>query len=44
MLWVGQRVQYGDFFATMPGAFARELNPALWNSADLSTAVAKAAH
>lgn len=37
MLWVGLSVQYGDFFATMPGAFAKDLNPALWNSADLST-------
>jgi hypothetical protein len=26
----------GDFYATMPGAFAETLNPALWNSEDLA--------
>lgn len=26
----------GDFFATMPGAYAETLNPALWHSEDLS--------
>ena len=26
----------GDFFATMPPAYAEQVNPALWNSSDLS--------
>src|SRR3954466_10903677 len=25
----------GDFMATLPGAYARQLNPTLWNSDDL---------
>jgi hypothetical protein len=29
-------VNRGDFYATMPGGFARELNPVLWNSPDLA--------
>ena len=29
-------VTYGDFAATLPGAYAESLNPTLWNSPDLS--------
>lgn len=29
----------GDFFATLPGAYAQSLNPALWNSKDLQMAM-----
>ena len=27
-------VTYGDFAATLPGAYAERLNPTLWNSPD----------
>lgn len=32
----GWQYDRGDFYATMPPAYAEQLNPALWNSSDLS--------
>jgi hypothetical protein len=36
--YAGLNNNRGDFYATLPGAYAQTLNPSLWNSPDLRSA------
>jgi glycosyl transferase family 87 len=38
-LYRGASFNQGDFYFSLPGAYAQRLNPALWNSADLKGAI-----
>ena len=39
-IYRGLGFSQGDFYFTLPGEYARRLNPALWSSPDLQTAIA----